>query len=411
MFDVIIIGGGASGLATSVMLKQKAPKLNIAIFEQLDRVGKKVSVTGNGRCNITNSSLKPQNFYSQNTNKALNIINNFSLEDTISFFSSIGVEICFEGNKAFPRSFQAASVVDALRFSAENLGVHTFSAVKILDITKKGEIFSIKTDNNGFNPDMLKAKAVVVATGGLAGGSKLGSNGDGYKFLKAFGHNIVPQSPVIVQIKTENQITKSLKGIKANAEASVIDNKKTVANDFGEVLFCDYGLSGPPVYQLSRYCKSGSIISLDLFNDLSCEELFDLLIKRVDIFKGQPLTEFFAGLLHKRLGQAVLKQCGLSLSNTCNAVTKKDISKLVSVLKSFEFKVIGNTGFVNAQATSGGADLSDFNDCLMSKKCVGLYAVGEVLDVDGDCGGYNLQWAWSSANTVCNGLIKPLLEK
>lgn len=407
----MIIGGGASGLATAIMLKQKAPKLNIAIFEQLDRVGKKISVTGNGRCNITNLSINAQNFHSKNTNKAINIINSFTLEDTISFFSSIGVEICFEGNKAFPRSFQASSVVDALRFSAENLGVHTFSSVKILNITKKGEIFCIKTDNNGFNPDMLKAKAMVIATGGLAGGSKLGSNGDGYRFLNSFGHNILPQSPVIVQVKTENHITKTLKGIKVNAEVSVLDNNKTISKDFGEVLFCDYGLSGPPVYQLSRYCKSGCTIALDLFKELSYEELSALLIKRVSIFKGQPLTEFFAGLLHKRLGQAVLKQSGLTLSSGCDTITKNDISNIASVLKAYEFKVLGNTGFVNAQATSGGADINDFDNNLMSKKCTGLYAVGEVLDVDGDCGGYNLQWAWSSANAVCKGLIKQLLEK
>ncbi len=410
-FDAIIIGGGAAGLATAVMLKQQAPTLEIAIFEQLDRVGKKISVTGNGRCNITNRSAKLCNFHSKDLTAVSHCISSFPLEKTKEFFSSIGVEIVFENDKAYPRSFQASSVVDALRFSAENLGVNLFSSVKVLDVIKKGGLFSIKTDNSGFNPEMLKAKTVVIATGGLAGGSKLGSNGDGYKFLKRFGHNIVDQSPVIVQVKTENSITKSLKGIKVNAEASVVSNGKSLAADYGEVLFCDYGLSGPPIYQLSRYCNSGNIISLDLFKDLSSKELYNLLSKRAKIFKGQPLTEFFAGLLHKRLGQAVLKECGLSLSSGCDTVTEKDVLKVVNVLKAFKFKVMGNTGFVNAQATSGGASLSEFDNMLMSKKIAGLFAAGEVLDVDGDCGGFNLQWAWSSAHAVTNGIIRYCLEQ
>lgn len=242
MFDSIIIGGGAAGLATAVMLKQKSPDLNVALFEQLDRVGKKISVTGNGRCNITNRSLLKSNFYSKDSNNAINIIDKFSLNDTIKFFSSIGVEIVFEENKAYPRSFQASSVVDALRFALGNLGVKTFSSVKVLDIIKKEKFFIIKTDNNDFNSTIIKAKTVVIATGGLAGGCKLGSNGDGYKFLKKFGHQIESQSPVIVQVKTENETTKSLKGIKVNAAVTVYNKAKILAKDFGEVLFCDYGL-------------------------------------------------------------------------------------------------------------------------------------------------------------------------
>lgn len=408
MFDTIIVGGGAAGLATAVMLKQKAPHLNVAVFEQLDRVGKKISVTGNGRCNITNRSLLKNNFHSKQSNNAIDIINNFSLDDTIKFFSSIGVEIVFEDNKAYPRSLQAASVVDALRFAMENLGVQTFSAVKVLDIKRKNNVFLIKTDNNNLNPEYLKTKTLVIATGGLAGGSKLGSNGDGYSFLEKFGHKISPQLPVIVQVKTENTITKSLKGIKVNSSVTVINNSNPVAKDFGEVLFCDYGLSGPPILQLSRYCSKQSTILLDMFNDIDEVELTNWLLKRREIFKGLPLTEFFAGILHKRVGQAVLKYCSIPLSASCESLSKNDCINIAKALKCFSFKVTGNTGFVNAQATAGGAVLGDFNMSLMSKKCPALFAAGEVLDVDGDCGGYNLQWAWSSAFTVANGIIEYL---
>lgn len=405
MFDATIIGGGASGLATAIMLKKRSPKLNIAIVEQLDRVGKKISVTGNGRCNITNKNITSKNFYSNDINKAMKILKDFPIEKTKEFFSSIGVEICFDKNKAYPRSFQASSVVDALRFSAQNLKIRVITSSKALNITKSNNFFNVFTEDTQTKTDAIKTKTIVIATGGLAGGNKLGSNGDGYNFLKSFGHKIIPQSPVIVQVKTENNITKSLKGIKVDAKVSILKNDKIIAADYGEVLFCDYGLSGPPIFQLSRYCTPKSSIILDMFSEYELEDLVKLILKRRKIFYGLPLTEFFAGLLHKRVGQAVLKMCDIPLSDLCETITENDCKKIANTLKSFSFNVTGNTGFTNAQATSGGADLKDFNEGLMSKCCDGLFAVGEVLDVDGDCGGYNLQWAWSSANTVANSII------
>jgi len=265
--------------------------------------------------------------------------------------------------------------------------------------------FNVFTEDTQTKTDTIKTKTIVIATGGLAGGNKLGSNGDGYNFLKNFGHKIIPQSPVIVQVKTENNITKSLKGIKVDAKVSILKNNKIIAADYGEVLFCDYGLSGPPIFQLSRHCTPKSSIILDMFSEYELEDLVKLILKRRKIFYGLPLTEFFAGLLHKRVGQAVLKMCDIPLSDLCETITENDCKKIANTLKSFSFNVTGNTGFTNAQATSGGADLKDFNEGLMSKCCDGLFAVGEVLDVDGDCGGYNLQWAWSSANTVANSII------
>lgn len=405
MLDAVIIGGGASGLAAAIMIKKRAPHLNVAIIEQLDRVGKKISTTGNGRCNITNKNITPKNYYSKDSKKAIKILNAFPLQKTKDFFSSIGVEICFEINKGYPRSFQASSVVDALRFAAENLNAQQFTSSKTLKITKNNSIFTIITENASNGNDVLKSKAVIIATGGLAGGNKLGSNGDGYGFLKSFGHNIIKQSPVIVQVKTENNVTKSLKGIKVDANVKIIENTKIIAEDYGEVLFCDYGLSGPPILQLSRYCNNNSVVVLDMLSEIELFNLIKLIAKRRKIFSEFPLTEFFAGLLHKRIGQAVLKQCNIPLANLCKSLTDKDCKNIAQTLKEFKFKVTGNTGFTNAQATSGGADLKDFDETLMSKRCDGLFAVGEVLDVDGDCGGYNLQWAWSSANTVADSVI------
>lgn len=407
MLDTAIIGGGASGLAAAIMLKQNNKQLNIAVFEQLDRVGKKISVTGNGRCNIANKNAKSSNFHGKSLQKAEEILSNFPLSQVEEFFSSIGIEFAYEKSKAYPRSFQASSVVDALRFAAENLGVEIFTSSKITDLRGSKDNYNLFTDNKEIPHFKLKARSVLIATGGLAGGSKLGSNGDGYAMLKKIGHKILPQSPVIVQVKTENSVTKSLKGIKIDAKVTVTNKNKTFS-DFGEVLFCDYGLSGPPILQLSRYCENGAIIHLDMFDEMDVNALTSLLIKRICIFKNQPLTEFFAGLLHKRLGQAVLKSLDFQISAPCNTVTEFGCKQIAKTLKDFKFKALGNTGFVNAQATAGGADLADFDNNLMSKKMAGIFAAGEVLDVDGDCGGFNLLWAWSSAYTAHKAIIKYL---
>lgn len=404
-FDTVIIGGGAAGLSAAVMLKQKSPNLKIALTEQLDRVGKKISVTGNGRCNITNRKIEAENYYSSDLEKVMKILGDFDYFKTKEFFSTLGVEFATENNKVYPRSFQASSVVDALRFGVEKSGVEIFTQTKVSDIKRKNDYFDIFIDNKDFNCNSLKTKTVVVATGGLAGGSKLGSNGDGYSFLRKFGHKIVPQVPVIVQVKTENSITKSLKGIKADALVTVTKKGKQMGTDFGEVLFCDYGLSGPPIFQLSRYCTKDAVIHLDLFKESNLNKLTEIISKRREIFSGIIATEFFAGLLHKRLGQAILKKCDIKLSETCDKITDAECKKIAQTLKDFDFNVFGNTGFVNAQATSGGVNLKEFNNGLMSKIVPGVFAIGEVLDVDGDCGGYNLQWAWSSANAVVSSVI------
>ncbi len=403
MFDSIIIGGGAAGLTTAVMIKRELSSANIAVFEQLDRVGKKLSITGNGRCNITNLNIAPSFFHSKKNETAFKIISNFSLEKVKDFFSSIGVEFVSKNNKVFPRSLQAPSVVDALRFSAEKLGVDLKVSNKVLSVKKEDGYFVVFSNNGNF-----KTKTLVIATGGLAGGNKLGSSGDGYVFLKSLGHNILPQTPTIVQLKTENTITKMLKGIKVDADATLSFNGTLLKKEYGEILFCDYGLSGPPILQISHLAKPGCVVSLDLFPDMDFDILFNKLLKRRELFSGLPLTEFFAGFLNKRLGQAIIKSCNISLSRDCASLEDFEIKELEAKLKNFEFAVTGNTGFANAQATSGGANLKDFSDNLMSKKCLGLFAVGEVLDVDGDCGGYNLHWAWSSANTVSQSVIEYL---
>lgn len=403
MQDVLIIGGGAGGLALACMLKQQNKNISVTVAEQLERVGKKLSTTGNGRCNITNLEIKKENFHTRCPEKAHRVVSLFDYEKTKVFFSSLGVEFINEGPKVYPRSLQASSVVDALRFACDKYNVNTLTDCKIEKVIKTKNGFEAKCEGSA---SKLNAKCIVVATGGMAGGSKLGSNGDGYSILKQFGHKILERTPVIVQVKTENTLTKQLKGVKINCLVSVKNKGETVVTDNGEVLFCDYGLSGPPVLQLSRYCSKDTSLSLDILPEYSLKELKSLLIHRKNIMGNITANDFFAGLVHKKLGQIIIKSCDIPLTISVKSLTEKQLDMIAYRLKNFNFKVQGHTGFVNAQSTSGGADLEQFTDTLMSKTQKGLFAIGEVLDVDGDCGGYNLQWAWSSAYAVSRGILE-----
>ncbi len=401
MFDVLIVGGGAAGLCLAAMLKKENSGVSVAVAEKMDRVGKKLAITGNGRCNITNLDINKENYYSNCLDKAYKIIENFSYEMTEDFFASLGLGFATENKKVYPLSFQANSVVDLLRFRASQDGTKLLTDTKVRAVKKENNVFIVSTENKG----LIKAKTVIIATGGLAGGSKLGSDGDGYKILQGFGHKIIKQNPVIVQVKTDNTFTRQLKGIKVNAKVSVKSISGTVS-DYGEVLFCDYGLSGPPILQLSRHCVKDSVISLDLLPDFDEEKISKILSYRREILKDIPLSDFFAGLINKKLGQTLLKALNISQNKLTSELSEKEILILSKTIKCFSFKVLGNTDFTNAQATSGGADLKEFDENLMSKKISGLFAVGEVLDLDGDCGGYNLQWAWSSAFATKCGILK-----
>ena len=408
--DVIIIGGGASGMCAALVLKNIAPKLNIVILEQLSRVGKKLIVTGNGRCNITNKNIEMSRYHSENTGFCEYALTKFNNSEIESFFERIGVLfVSDEENRVYPYSFQASSVVDALRFSNENCGVITYTDTKAEKISKDSLGYTVHTASGDFF-----CSALVVASGLLSGGKKLGSDGSVLRLLRDdFGYKTVNLSPAIVQLKTENDVTKRLKGIKVNATVSIKCENGISRTEYGEVLFCDYGLSGPPVLQVSRLAereKGKKTVSLDLMPQYDYSALCDMLKERSQHLKGREYAEFFTGMLNKRLGQTVLLLCKKKLNDKVCILSNKEIKEIASRIKNFSFNVISTTGFDNSQVTAGGLDTKQFNpETMMSKKDKGLFAVGEVLDVDGDCGGFNLQWAWSSAMCAALG-VKAYLE-
>lgn len=401
--DVIIIGGGAAGLCAAVYLKQKSPQMTVRILEALPRVGKKLITTGNGRCNITNKNISLDCYHGENKEFCRFALEKYNLSVCEAFFESIGIPFIYEGDKAYPSSLQAGSVVDCLRFMAEELGVIIHIDTKVTNINVLGDGYKVIADRLGF-----VTNKVIIATGGLAGGEKLGSDGSMLEIMKKAGFNVTKLTPSIVQIKTVNDITKQLKGIKVDAQVSLKKGDEILRQDFGEVLFTDYGLSGPPVMQVSRAVSKyeNTAISLDLMPNTDLQTLCGMIEKRKTIMRNRSLEEFFTGMLNKRLGQVILKTAGLKLSDRVSAIDSDCVGKIAKTIKNMQFEVIGTTGFVNAQVTAGGLDTTQFNPKTMeSVDCKNLYCIGEILDIDGDCGGFNLQWAWSSAMCAADSIL------
>ena len=405
-YDVVIIGGGAAGMCAAINIKMHDRSISVAILEQLSRVGKKLITTGNGRCNITNLNINLDRYHGENVGFAEYALTNYDNYFAADFFSELGVVFTYdETGRGYPYSLQASSVVDCLRFSLDEYGVDTFVDTAVLSYSKKENFFNVKTSNGDFI-----AESIVVASGLYSGGQKLGSNGSMLKILKNAGYKTIKSTPAIVQLKTETDVVKSLKGMKVDANVKLTINGKEIRSDFGEVLFCDYGLSGPPIMQLSREVErqdGDKVITLDLMNEYTFANVCDMLNYRVSVLRERTLEEYLTGMLNKRVGQAVLKMCGLKLSDSVATLKSSDIKQIASIIKGMKFKVIGTTGFDNSQVTAGGLDTTQFNPQTMeSKKERGLYCIGEILDIDGDCGGFNLQWAWSSAFCASNAICE-----
>lgn len=398
MKNVAIIGGGASGFIAAITAAELGA--SVTIFEKNPRVLKKLLATGNGRCNISNRFCTPDRYHGADVDFSLPAMQRF---DTEKFFAEIGIPFCeLENGKLYPRSLQASSVLDILRLKAEEMGVNTICDYEITDI-KEGFIL-----NNKF-----KADAVIIASGGEAS-APLGGTDSGYNLLKTLGHKITKRLPSIVQLKTDVSSTKAMSGLKMDMGVKLFANKNEVISDFGEVLFTDYGLSGPPILQISgtasRLLDKGEkvFVFLDLIPDMEEKKLYFFLKNRSYTNPQRKLEDFLTGVLPKRIAQCMLKASGFApLSRMASSLDDEELKSLSHTLKNFKLEVSDTNGMKNAQVTIGGADTSEFDPETMESKLIkNLYACGEVLDIDGDCGGFNLQWAWASGALAGENSVK-----
>ena len=400
---IAIIGGGASGLFAAISAKRENTNCEIFVFERLNRVGKKILATGNGQCNISNINagntfLKkgkqlPVFYHGENPDFALFALKTLNVEKTIDFFESLGMLTQKINDKLYPLTLNASTVVDILRLYCEKLKVNFVVDCTISEIKKNKNIFLI----NGEQFD-----SVIVCCGGKSS-PHLGSDGSGYKLLTNFGHKCTTLSPAITQIKTETNFVKQLKGIKVNANVSIYVNNNKIRSDYGQILFAEYGLSGPPIFQLSliaskNYDKN-TVIQLDFMPEWDVnyisEKIKNIILNPFTLNLTNELL--LSPFINKRLGQVIIKYCGLPLNQESKSLSQMDISKIATAIKHFKLKVTGVQGFNNAQVTAGGILTKDFDDKTMESLIVkNIYACGEILDITGDCGGFNLQWAFSS---------------
>lgn len=404
--DVVILGGGASGLTAAITAKDFG--LDVAIVEGTDRIGKKILTTGNGRCNITNSLINfPfSNFHSSNDGFFIKTLNKFSVEDTKAFFLNLGLPIIeLEKGKNYPQSLQASSVVDILKMSLEEREIPLYNSYKVKSIHKSKGKFVLSTGNE--DSPVIKCKKLIMACGGKSA-PKTGSDGSGYTLAKNLGHSIVEPNPAIVQLKLSHNKLKALSGIKFNGYAEVLCNGESIRKDFGEILFTDYGISGPPILQISREASLGCFkgnevkIIVDMMPEKSLKELEDFLEGHFAVFACREVINSLIGVINKKMIPILLKEAGIdNLHKPCYELTWQEKKSLTHLMKAWEFKCIGTNGFQAAQVTTGGVNTKEVDsETLQSKIVDNLYFCGELLDVDGDCGGFNLQWAWSSGFTA-----------
>ena len=392
--EIAVIGGGASGLMAAITTKKSGKE--VIILERKDRILKKVLITGNGRCNITNVNANISNYFGKNISSVENILNRFTPQDTMDFFNGLGI-VCNEENrgKVYPLSGQASSVVDALRFEAEKLGIKIETEFYVRKIEKDGFKFKIYSEER----KKIEAGRVILAAGGQSY-PELGSNGSGFELAKELGHSVTKLSPSIVQLKTEKNQVKGLQGIKTDVAVTAYGDNKKICTYDGELLFTDYGISGNVVFNISFVMPLYKDVEfeIDFMEKFDYNELYEMLKERKKIMSHLTMENYFNGMINKKLGQFLSKVSGIEkLSKPVKDLSDSDIRKLCTVLKKYRVKILETTGFKNAQVTAGGVSLEEVNiETLESKIVKGLYFSGEVLDVYGECGGFNLQWAWAS---------------
>ena len=399
---VIVIGGGAAGMMAALTAARSGHA--VTLLEKQDRVGRKLMTTGNGRCNLSNLNLSIENYHGRDRAFAGPALEQLPVEATLRLFRELGLLVTVEpSGKVYPVSDQAGSVLDVLRFALASAGVETRTGCGVRDIRRSKGGFSLGLESG----ETVRCDKLILCCGGLAAG-KLGGSKSGYQLLESLGHQCTMLYPALVQLRTDPTWVKSLKGVRADAGLTLRAGDRVLATGAGEVQFTEYGVSGPVVFELSRASSAGpegQVIELDLLRSLEPGVLEQLMAGRQHTMPGLTLENLLTGTVHNRLGRTLIRAAGYDLNAPVQTLKAPDRKKIARTVRCFALPVTGNQGFEAAQVTAGGIATRDFDpETLESRLVPGLYAAGEVLDIDGDCGGYNLQWAWSSGYLA--GLMK-----
>lgn len=402
MWNVIVIGGGASGLMAAIWAARNQCK--VTIIERKDKLGKKILATGNGKCNYTNYYQEESCYRGADSKQAMKVYENFDVHQTIQFFEELGIYPKERNGYVYPNSGQAASVLDVLVLEAKRLGVHMVANEKVTAVKKEKGGFFVVTDQKNYT-----CNHVILTTGGCAS-PKLGSDGSGYVLAKSLGHSITKPLPALVQLKSNAKYLKTISGVRTDAAVTLKVNGKKASQEKGEILFANYGISGIPVMQVSRFASvaldQGAQVelSIDFLPEVSYTDMLEEIKQRLEHGTNRTAEQLFLGLFNHKLTYILLKEAGIDAEMPSTKVRYDAWKKLANLVKDFKMKITDTNGLENAQTSTGGIPLDEVSlETMESKKVKGLYFAGELLDVDGTCGGYNLQWAWSSGYMAGNG--------
>lgn len=400
----IIIGGGAAGLMAAITAAENGA--DVTILEHMPRVGKKILATGNGKCNMTNLYMTADCYRCGEPEVPMQVIGTFPVSDTIQFFRRLGILTTDRNGYVYPASGQAQTVLDALREKTDSLGIRTVCESKVYAVEKdKKGSFVVKSETGSYSGNF-----VILAAGSMAA-KTTGSDGSGYELAKSLGHKIKKPLPALVQLKCNGDFFKGIAGVRTDVRVSLYTVGKNgelealLATDSGELQLTDYGISGIPVFQVSRYAaealdrRKRVMAVVDFMPDYTEEEVFRILEEQRNYLYDRKAGDFLNGLFNKKLAALFMKAARIKPDLDVAVVSNKKLGELVEVIKEMTFEVTGTNSFDKAQICMGGVPLSEVDAATMESRLVpGLYFAGEILDVDGICGGYNLQWAWSSGH-------------
>ena len=400
-----IIGGGASGMLAAIAAAKVGAK--VTIIEHMPRIGKKLLLTGSGKCNISNEDMDISHFHGNDLTLLKEVFKECPVDKTLSFLEELGLYLKNRNGYLYPYSEQASAVLDVLRFALRDLGVEIIPQIEISEIAKQKN-FVVYTNEGQFNFDKL-----ILCCGSKSYAST-GSDGSGYTLAKKFGHNIIKPLSALTFLNCKENFYSSIAGIRTKANVSVIADNKMLADETGELQITKTGISGIPVFNISflvaKSLDSGHRLKaiIDFLPDVSVNEIDQMLETRIKSFPNRTLEELFTGILHKNLGNLIIKRCDVKLSMKFNEIAKNKelLAKIIEMTKSFDTVIESTGGFDNSQVLSGGVDTTQVKSNLESKLVDGLYFAGEILDINGDCGGYNLTWAFTSGIVAGRNCVK-----
>lgn len=395
MRRILIAGGGASGMMAAIHAARAGAE--VTLLEQKERPGKKILSTGNGRCNLTNMDQKEEYYRCDRAGFPSKVLGQFPVDHTLEFFGRLGILPKNRNGYIYPNSDQALSVLEALLQELKVLGVRVICQTPVTRATKRGETFLVSSGDRKFRGD-----ALILAAGSKAA-PVTGSDGSGYELASGFGHQLITPLPALVQLRCEEKHYKRLAGIRAEARVSLYGDGRFLASDQGEVQLTDYGISGIPTFQISRYAsvalhrKQKVVVRIHFLPQLDEAQVRDMLKRRRQDLAERTCLQFMNGLLNSKLSAVLLKLAGIREEQPVTSVTEAQWDQLLTQITNYETRVTAANSFEHAQVCRGGVDTRQVRENTLESRLVeGLYFCGEILDVDGICGGYNLQWAWSS---------------